>query len=153
MIVDSTKHFRPYIYGRQFIIETDHKPLVWLFSLKDPNSRLVRWQLRLEEFDYKIQYKKGKDNIVADALSWIEINIKETVDGDDIDLILSLPQIDQDEFGELSPDDADEILSKTLEINVWIMNQTKKEKQKRQVTHNTLRWKILYSHYQPPKNL
>ncbi|GJQ66512.1 hypothetical protein Trydic_g5150 [Trypoxylus dichotomus] len=43
-IVECCKHFRPYLFGREFLIETDHKPLVWLFSLKDPNSRLTRWR-------------------------------------------------------------------------------------------------------------
>ena len=77
-IVDSTKHFRPYLYGKKFTIETDHNPLVWLSKIKEPNSRLTRWRLKLEEFDYQIKYKKGKENVVADALSRIEVNALET---------------------------------------------------------------------------
>ena len=37
--------------------------------MKDPSSTLVRWSLRLEEYSYKIEYKKGKENTAADALS------------------------------------------------------------------------------------
>lgn len=70
-IVWSVKHFRPYLYGRKFKIYTDHKPLVWLFNVKDPGSRLVRWRLVLEEYDYEIIYKQGKLNYIADALSRI----------------------------------------------------------------------------------
>lgn len=77
-ILDSTKHFRPYLYGKKFTIETDHNPLVWLNKIKEPNSRLIRWRLKLEEFDFNIVYKKGKENFVADALSRIEINFGET---------------------------------------------------------------------------
>lgn len=103
-IVETTKHFRPYLYGRQFVIETDHKPLVWLFSLKDPNSRLTKWRLRLEEFDYQIQHKMGKEHSVANALSKIEINTREVhLDDEDLDLVSILPQVDMDE--QLSPED------------------------------------------------
>lgn len=76
-IVWATKKFRPYLYGRKFKIVTDHMPLKWLMSLKEPNSRLVRWRLKLEEFDYEIEYKRGKKNTNADALSRIEIHTKE----------------------------------------------------------------------------
>lgn len=76
-IIWAVKYFRPYLYGRQFTIYTDHKPLTWLMSLKDPNSKLTRWRLRLEEYDYKIVYKKGKYNTNADTLSRIKINAYE----------------------------------------------------------------------------
>jgi hypothetical protein len=68
-IVWACRHFRPYLIGRSFSIVTDHKPLTWLFRVKDPSSRLLRWRLLLEEFDYDIQYKAGKKNVNADALS------------------------------------------------------------------------------------
>lgn len=67
-IVDVTKYFRPYIFGRRFTIKTDHRPLVWLDSLKEPNSKLQRWKIKLNEYDYDIEYIKGKTN-AADALS------------------------------------------------------------------------------------
>ncbi|CAK1591326.1 unnamed protein product [Parnassius mnemosyne] len=73
-IVFGTKAFRPYLYGRTFTIVTDHKPLQWLFSCKDPGSRLIRWRLKLEEFDYIIVHKKGKINTNADALSRFPVN-------------------------------------------------------------------------------
>jgi hypothetical protein len=70
-IIWGCKHFRPYLYGRKFTIVTDHRPLTWIFSVKDPSSRLLRWRLRLEEFDYEVIYKKGSENRNADALSRI----------------------------------------------------------------------------------
>lgn len=76
-IVWACKYFRPYLFGRKFTIYTDHRPLIWLFNLKEPNSKLVRWRLKLEEFDYDIMYKKGKINTNADALSRIQINALE----------------------------------------------------------------------------
>jgi len=65
----AVKHFRPYVYGTKFLIVTDHKPLIWLFSINDPGSRLIRWRLKLEEYDYEIIHRAGKGNTNADALS------------------------------------------------------------------------------------
>ena len=73
-IVWACKHYRPYLYGRKFILYSDHKPLQWLFHIKDPGSRLVRWRLKLAEYDYEIKYKTGSSNTNADALSRIQIN-------------------------------------------------------------------------------
>lgn len=73
-IVWAVKHFRPYLFGRKFTLITDHRPLTWLFSIKDPGSRLARWRLKLEEYNYKIIHKPGKINKNADALSRIKIN-------------------------------------------------------------------------------
>ncbi|GBP15563.1 Retrovirus-related Pol polyprotein from transposon 17.6 [Eumeta japonica] len=74
-IVWATKYFRPYLFGHKFKIVTDHRPLTWIMGLKEPNSKLVRWRLRLEEFDYEIVYKKGVQNSNADALSRIRPDI------------------------------------------------------------------------------
>lgn len=74
-IVWATKYFRPYLYGRKFTIYTDHRPLQWLHSLKEPNSKLMRWKIKLEDYDYNVVYKKGKLNTNADALSRIPIEI------------------------------------------------------------------------------
>lgn len=73
-IVWACKQFRPYLYGRKFKIVTDQRPLVWLHNLKEPNSKLVRWKLRLEEYDYTVEYKKGSCNTNADCLSRICVN-------------------------------------------------------------------------------
>lgn len=73
-IVWAVKHFRPYLYGRKFQILTDHRPLVYLFSMNNPSSRLTKFRLVLEEFDFTISYVKGKENSTADALSRIEID-------------------------------------------------------------------------------
>jgi len=48
-IVYCVNYFSPYFFGRKFQLVIDHKPLVWLNSVKDPSSRLVRWRLKLAE--------------------------------------------------------------------------------------------------------
>lgn len=42
-------------------------------SMKDPTSKLTRWRLKLAEYDFDVQYKKGKANTNSDALSRIQI--------------------------------------------------------------------------------
>jgi hypothetical protein len=72
-IVWGCKYFRQYLYGRTFTVVTDHRPLTWIFSVKDPSSRLLRWRLKLEEYQYEVVYKKGSNNTNADALSRIHV--------------------------------------------------------------------------------
>lgn len=67
-------HFRPYLYGRKFLVKTDHRPLVYLFSMRNPSSKLTRMRLELEEYDFEVQYVQGKTNVGADALSRINID-------------------------------------------------------------------------------
>ena len=70
-MVWACKQYRPYLYGKKFTIVTDHKPLTWVFIVKDPSSRLLRWRLKLEEYNYQVLYKPGVRNTNADALSRI----------------------------------------------------------------------------------
>ena len=60
---------RPYIEGQKFVVRTAHDALRWLLTLSDPSGRLMRWRLRLSEFDFEIQYRPGRVQQVPDALS------------------------------------------------------------------------------------
>lgn len=61
-IIWAAKYFRPYLFGRNFVIITDHKPLTWLMRFKEPTSKIVRWRMQLLEYDYDVLYKKGSQN-------------------------------------------------------------------------------------------
>jgi hypothetical protein len=65
------KHFRPYLFGTQFILVTDHASLKWLMSSLDLNTCLMRWSLKLQEYDFDIEYKPGRNHSDVDALSRI----------------------------------------------------------------------------------
>ena len=64
--------FHQYVYGRHFVIYTDHKPLMYLFdeSKSIPplaSARVQRWALALSAYNYSIKYRKGDDISNADA--------------------------------------------------------------------------------------
>lgn len=70
----AVKTFEPYIWGKHFTIRTDHKPLVHLYNLKNPTSKLSLIRMDLETFNFTIVYIPGKLNVTADALSRITID-------------------------------------------------------------------------------
>lgn len=65
----SIKKFRAYVEGHEFTVITDHASLKWLMSQTDLNSRLARWALKLQGFSFRIEHRKGSQNVVPDALS------------------------------------------------------------------------------------
>lgn len=80
-IVECIKAFRVYLYGRFFILITDHKPLCYLFNMKDCGSRLFRQRLDILDYNFKILHRPGAQNLVADALSRVEpISIQEALE-------------------------------------------------------------------------
>ncbi|KAL3680378.1 hypothetical protein R1sor_023334 [Riccia sorocarpa] len=68
VVWDVTKVFRQYLYGKPFIVETDHLALQWLMSNQELHGRLGRWSMKLQAFDFDIQYRKGKAHTNVDAL-------------------------------------------------------------------------------------
>ena len=73
-IVFGAEKFRHYLLGRQFTLETDHKPLLTLFGEHKgipemASTRIKRWAIKLSAFQYKIQYISSKKNACADFLS------------------------------------------------------------------------------------
>ncbi|CAB0031905.1 unnamed protein product [Trichogramma brassicae] len=61
--------YRPYLLGHKFTLQSDHEPLNWMHSCKDPGQRLMRWMFKFSDYDYDFKYKPGKENVVADGLS------------------------------------------------------------------------------------
>ena len=62
-------YFRPYLYGQQFKMITDHHSLCYLFSNTKRTGMLARWALILSEYTFDIIYKSGKKHLDADTLS------------------------------------------------------------------------------------
>ena len=72
-----------YLFGKTFTVTVDHEPLKFIFSPRAKlNARIARWQLRLQGYDFTINYKKGSENI-ADFISRMRnVDIEDTVDED-----------------------------------------------------------------------
>ena len=73
-IIFGVKKFHYYLYGRNFVIESDHQPLSYLFNEKKgisqtASSRIQRWALTLSAYQYTIRHKAGVSLSNADALS------------------------------------------------------------------------------------
>ena len=61
--------FRSYLRGARFTLRTDYKSLVWLHRFKDTEGMLSRWLHSLQQFQFSIIHRPGKDHGNADGLS------------------------------------------------------------------------------------
>ena len=69
-VVRAVENFRMFLLGCEFLLRTDHAALRNLLCRDlPPTSRVERWILRLSEYNFKIEYKRNPDNVIADVLS------------------------------------------------------------------------------------
>ncbi|UYV69343.1 K02A2.6-like, partial [Cordylochernes scorpioides] len=115
-IIFGISKFYKYLYGRDFKIITDHKPLLGIFNPNKPipqmlSPRMMRWSLTLASYSYQIEHRPGRINANADALSRAphERTSKETPEPVDVFLM---------ETNEESPLEAKEVAKSTQEDSV-----------------------------------
>jgi hypothetical protein len=78
-VILAIRKFEAYLYGREFIIETDHQPLLCVKKSRVANGRVMRWALALQPYRYCIQAIKGADCVGADYMSRITEDAGESV--------------------------------------------------------------------------
>lgn len=68
-LVSAVQKWRHYLLGRQFVVRTDHSSLKHLWEQRIHTVAKQKWLTKLLGYDFRIEYKAGKENRVADALS------------------------------------------------------------------------------------
>jgi hypothetical protein len=74
--VDALKAFETRLLGIPFTIITDHQALQYMISNEIKSSRQVRWMDYIQRFHFEIRYEPGGTNLLADALSRIDNDIR-----------------------------------------------------------------------------
>lgn len=113
-IIYGLKKFYQYVYGRKFILVTDHRPLRAMFGPGKATpalaaNRLSRWAMMLNQFDYDIEYRKTTDHANADVLSRLPVSEDAKFDGeeaeDDCQMVCAIDDLSQ----KLAPADANSL--------------------------------------------
>nr|GEZ45326.1 reverse transcriptase [Tanacetum cinerariifolium] len=95
VVVYAFEKFRSYLLMNKSIVYTDYSALKYLFSKKDAKSRLLRWILLLQEFDFKVINTKGAKNYVADHLSRLENPYENVFDPKEINETFPLESLNK----------------------------------------------------------
>ena len=129
-VVFSLEKWHQYTYGRHVIVFSDHKPLQSISRkpLEKAPKRLQSMLMRALTYDIDIQYKEGKQMLIADTLSraYLPLGIDDTEEeGDIINVITQLP-VGEDRLKSLQQETAnDSVLTKLKEVikNGWPTKQ------------------------------
>ena len=65
------KQFHHYLWGKWFLLRTDHASLKWLVNFREPEGMLARWLSVLSNYDFEVQHRRGALHSNADGLSSI----------------------------------------------------------------------------------
>jgi hypothetical protein len=124
-LIFTLKKFHKYLYGRHFVLYTDHKPLTSIF---DPHknipslarARIQRWALILSAYQYEIKFRKGTENVPADVLSRLPISVSfKNHKVNYIDLLPTDISLNYHEIAKETMKDPILIKVKTLTFSGW----------------------------------
>ena len=109
-VIYGIQKFHQFLYGRRFILITDHKPLLALFNPQKGTpsmaaNRLARWALTLSQYDYSIEYRRTSEHGNADALSRLpvgeDVQFDKEQEAADISTVCTIKSLGQ----QLNPTD------------------------------------------------
>ena len=85
-VVFSIESLQHHLRGHQFVVETDHRNLLYLQKASAP--KIIRWRLRLQEYSFEVKHIPGRTNVVADGLSRCcvgeDVSSEADTSGDDV---------------------------------------------------------------------
>ena len=70
-----TEHFKEYLLYQPFLVKTDNNPLTYIMTIPNLDATGHQWVGALAKFNFQLEYQKGRDNTVADVLSWITTHL------------------------------------------------------------------------------
>ena len=103
-VIFGLKKFHHFLYGRKFILVTDHQPLVAMFKPSKGTpamaaNRLARWALTLSQYEYTVEYRSTKDHGNADALSRLPMGGDDIFDREeeraDVNIVCNVRELSQ----------------------------------------------------------
>ena len=124
-IVETLKEFRNILLGQEITVWTDHKNLT---CANFNTERVMRWRLLLEEYGPTLQYIKGPKNIIADALSRLDM-------GADTEMSNELTSLQQETTAELFANTEVDLPEKALPVQLKLIER---EQQKDEIITNSL---------------
>jgi hypothetical protein len=68
-LVQAVRHWRPYLWGHRFVVRTDHYALKYMLDQRLSTVPQHQWISKLFGYDFAVEYRPGRLNVVADALS------------------------------------------------------------------------------------
>ena len=71
-----TEHFKEYLLYQPFLVKTDNNPLTYIMTTPNLDVTGHKWVSALAKYDFQLEYQKGRDNAVADALSWVTARLR-----------------------------------------------------------------------------
>ena len=90
----SIEHFQTYLLGGRFKVRMDNNPFMYFLTSPNMDAMKQRWINELVKYDFSLEYQKGKNNTVADALSRIS---EEHLSGEEAERVLeAVPVIPRD---------------------------------------------------------
>ena len=93
-----TDHFKEYLIYQPFVVCTDNNPLTYLFTTPNLDACGHRWVASLTNFNFTIEYQRGRNNAAADALS----RVNESLNTQEVKAILDEMTIGCSDRAELS---------------------------------------------------